>query len=74
LQKLYEDLKDYGLGILAVNSNDDRVTVEKYVRENRYSFLIGLSNASGPGGQVPVSFKVDSYPTNYLLDANGTII
>ena len=35
---MYDELKDKGLGLVAVNGTDSAETINKYVKENNFTF------------------------------------
>ncbi|MCS7080673.1 MAG: redoxin domain-containing protein [Chloracidobacterium sp.] len=76
LQKLYDELKDKGLEVVAINFNDSPETILKYVKDNKFTFLIGMSQETEQGTKDPVlnEYRVIAYPTNYLLDADGKVV
>lgn len=75
LQKLYNELKDKGVEIVAVNTIDSAETINKYLKESKLSFKIGMT---GPRGSKDFGFHkqygVTGYPTNYLLGSEGKIV
>jgi peroxiredoxin/outer membrane lipoprotein-sorting protein len=74
LQKLYEELKDKGLEVVAIDSNDDKTLVNKYVSEGRFSFPIGLDDDAGEHHGVAAKYGISLYPTSYLVDQDGKIV
>lgn len=47
--------------------------INKYVKENNFTFLIGMKG-KGDTYDAALQYRVEAYPTNYLLDSNGKII
>jgi hypothetical protein len=74
MQKLYNELKDRGLEILAVNSNDGFEVVRKYIAEGKFTFLMGLEFASSGSYAPSKRYGVQAYPTNYILDSEGKVV
>ncbi len=75
MQKLYTELKDKGMDLIAINSGDDKDTINKYIKENNWTFNIVMGGQ--PGGADYAIFKqygVQAYPTNYVLDSNGKVV
>jgi peroxiredoxin len=42
LQKLYDEFKDKGLEIIAINSTDSKETILKFIEQGKFSFSIGM--------------------------------
>ena len=71
-QRLYSDLKDQGFAIVAINGIDAAAEINKYVKESRISFPIVVGKAEGPG--VLSSYRIETYPSTYLLNSEGKIV
>jgi hypothetical protein len=71
LQKLYADLKEKGLEIIAVNYGDSAETVARYFRTSGFTFRAALG---ARGADVFNRYSVQAYPANYLLDGDGRIV
>lgn len=57
--------------VLAVNNMESRETVRSYVEEVGLSFPVALD----PEGRVNFDlYRIQGYPTSFLLDANGVIV
>jgi len=77
LQKLYSELKDKGLEMVAINFRDPAETINRYVNENKFTFKIGMGDkAAGDSKnyQVPALYGVEAYPTNYVIDSEGKVL
>lgn len=72
LRDLYGRLNKQGFGLISVNSGDDAKTILDYAKKEKYTFPIAMSGKGGP--EVTNLYKVQAFPTNYLLDAKGKII
>jgi hypothetical protein len=64
------------LGLIAVNGMDSADVINKYVKENKFSFTVGMAAKKEGGGIYDVAEKygVMAYPTNYLVDADGKVV
>lgn len=69
LQQLYEETKDSDLVILAINLNEDKTTVEKFMIANNYSFPVLLDTDFQVGG----AYQAVSIPTSYFINKEGDI-
>jgi len=55
-----------------VNRNDTPEVVNRYVRDNRFTFRIVLGGR-GPNYTLGKAYGVHAYPTNYLVSPDGKI-
>lgn len=72
MQKFYEENKDKGVEILAVNlTNMDKGVeeVKTFVKENGLTFPIPLDEEGNAG----TTYQAFTIPTSYILDENGVI-
>ena len=67
-EREYKRCKDAGLEVLAVNMDTSQSSLEKFLRENNYSFKIVK-----PTQEVEKELKLMGFPTSYLLDKEGKI-
>ncbi|HEY3783170.1 MAG TPA: TlpA disulfide reductase family protein [Fimbriimonadaceae bacterium] len=90
LDLFYEEMKDKGLGVLAIDDQDSAASVAKYMKEAGLHFTTVLSGpmaAINPktgypdyrGPKLPdyaslVPFGIHWCPTNILLDSNGKVV
>lgn len=72
LAKQYPALKKRGLAIVAVNSDDQAKDIQQYIFEEKLNYPVAL--AVNERDKILNAFKVDAFPTAYLLDENGKII
>ena len=56
-----------------MNGQDSAETINKYVNENHFSFLIGMPG-KGQNYDAATQYRVEAYPTNYVLDSNGKVV
>jgi hypothetical protein len=57
-----------------VNASDSKDTINKYVEENKFTFLIGMEAGEETKPDVSQQYGVQAYPTNYVLDGNGNVV
>jgi hypothetical protein len=76
LQEIYSELKDKGLELIAINDSDSPNTINKYVKDNKFSFVIGLGGGNSGEEKMDMArdYGVQAYPTNYVLDSNGKVV
>lgn len=69
MEKLYQETKDSDLVILAVNLDEDKDTVQKFMSSNKYNFpvLLDIDNI------VASKYEVISIPTSFFIDKEGNI-
>ncbi len=73
LEPLYQKYSNQGLGIVAVESQRDRDRATKFVADNNLTYPF-LENGEGEDEFVYDTFAVNSFPTTYLIDADGKIL
>jgi peroxiredoxin len=71
-QKLYTDMKDQGFVIVAINKVDDAAEIKTYVGKAGITFPIVMDERDVPG--VLGSYRIETYPSSYLLDSEGKIV
>jgi hypothetical protein len=60
---------------VAVNLADTREATEKYVREGAFPFKIALGKEQGDRETgIFKQYRVDTYPSNFLIDSSGKIV
>ncbi|WPM31382.1 TlpA disulfide reductase family protein [Hydrogenobacter sp. T-2] len=67
-EREYKRCKDKGFEILAVNMDSSESNLQKFLKENRYSFSIVR-----PSKDLEKELKLMGFPTSYLLDREGNI-
>ncbi len=73
LEPLYEQYKDKGLSIVAVEGKRDRERAEKFIKDKGLTYTF-LETGTDDEDIVRNLFKVRSFPTSFLVDAKGKII
>jgi len=71
IQKLYEEYKDQGFVVLAVNMTyqDDPFAILPFAEEHQLSFPILLEET----GEVANKYELRSLPSSYFIDRTGMI-
>jgi cytochrome c biogenesis protein CcmG, thiol:disulfide interchange protein DsbE len=71
MQKVYEEYKDQGLVVLAVNSTfqDTQANIAPFIEEYGLTFPILLDTTS----QVTRAYRVRSLPSSYFINRQGII-
>lgn len=69
LKKTYDDLKDSGLVLLAVDVQEKPDTVRKFAEKEQLPFTVLLDET----GLVATYYRVTAYPTTFFVDANGVV-
>ena len=72
IDQLNSHFKDYGLTVLAVNTNKSNILslVRPYINKRKYKFKVAVD----PRSELAKEFGVLGYPTLFIIDENGTII
>ncbi len=72
MEQLYQQKKDDGLVILAVNVEENpHQVVSQYLLQHSYSFPILLD---GINAEVQGLYGVFRYPESYIIDRDGTVV
>lgn len=71
-QRLYVDLKDRGFTIVGINNIDDAAEIRTYVRKSGITFPMLMGEREPPG--VVGNYRIETYPSTYLLNAEGKIV
>ncbi len=67
-EREYKRCKNKGFEVLAVNMDGSEGNLQKFLKENNYSFTIVR-----PSEDLQKELKLMGFPTSYLLDKNGKI-
>ena len=75
LEKLYEELKDKGLEMIAVNGTDSADVINKYRTESKFTFRIAMADKKeGAIYDIGKHYGIQAYPTNYVVSGDGNVI
>lgn len=69
IQRYYDEYRDQGLVVLAVNENDPIVSIKAFIRQHKLSFPILLDKDT-----VRKQYGVTAYPSTFVLDQNGRVL
>ncbi len=70
MERLYAELKDEGIELVAVDLQEPEKTVKEFIEENDYTFPVLLDSS----GRVGAIYGARSIPTSFLIDAEGTAV
>ncbi len=73
LEPLYRKYRDQGFAVVAVESQRDRKRATAFVAKNKLTYAF-LENGEGTAEFVAGTFKVNTFPTSFLLDGAGNIL
>jgi peroxiredoxin len=73
LQPLYEQYKDQGFEVIAVEAKRDTERAKKFIEEKGLTYTI-LENAEDDQEIVGSIFKVRSFPSSFLIDRDGKVM
>ena len=73
MQKLYAELGEKGLGVVAVNRGDPEPLVERFARDAKATFPVVMGGGEGSYA-VGRAYGVGAYPTNLLLAPDGKVL
>ncbi|MBN1523770.1 MAG: TlpA family protein disulfide reductase [Spirochaetales bacterium] len=70
IQKMYDQLKDKGLEIVAVNVQDSEKTARDFIKENNHTFPV-LLDTEYTATQI---YGIRGFPTTFLVDREGYLV
>ena len=70
LVKLYEEFKNSGFVVLAIDIGEQRETVKNYVEKAKLNFSVLLDTS----GKVARDYGVRAHPVHYLINGQGELI
>ena len=69
IQSRFEEYRDEGFIVLAVNFDEQRGDVQSF----RDEFGLTFQTLLDPGAEVQKLYRTRSYPTSFFVDRNGVI-
>jgi len=73
LEPLYQKYRDQGFRVVALEATRDRERAASFRQENGLSYPM-LETGEGDADVVREIFGVGTFPTSYLIDADGRIL
>lgn len=73
LQPLYEQYRDRGLEIVAVEAFRMEDLAKKFIEENKLSYHF-VQDFEGDDAIVAKTYKIIGYPTTFVIDKNGKVM
>jgi len=70
MEKLYQEFKDAGLVVLAINHRENLEKIKPFVEEMKLSFPILLDSE----GKTSADYTVRGLPTSYFVNQEGVLI
>jgi thiol-disulfide isomerase/thioredoxin len=70
MQRVYDELKDEGFVIVAVNIREDKKLVKKFIDNNGLTFPVLLDKT----GRVAGIYSARSIPMTYIIDREGNLV
>jgi peroxiredoxin len=73
LQPLYETYRDRGFNVVVVDGKRDTERATKFIDKHGLTFA-ALENGEGDAEVAKALFKVQGYPSSFLIDRNGRVM
>ena len=70
MAKLYNEFRNKGFVVLAIDIQEKRKTVKAYMKNEKLPFPVLLDT----DGQVARSYGVRAHPAHFLIDREGNLI
>jgi len=70
VEKMYQDFKDQGLVVLAVDAGEERATVEEFLKKTPLPYPVVLSGETN----ITESYHVAAFPTFVMIGRDGKIV
>ena len=70
IEKVYQQYKDKGLVVLAVDLGEDKDTVKNFIKENNYNFKVLLDSDQS----IAEQYNISAIPVSYFIDKDGKIV
>ena len=73
LEQLWNDYREEGFSVVAVEANLDREGAEKFIEENKLTYTF-VENLEGDGEVVRNIFGVRGFPTTFVINSEGKVL
>jgi peroxiredoxin len=70
IEQIHRDYKDRGLVVLAVNIQESKETVARWVRDSKVTFRVVLD----PPGALARAYGVTATPTTFIVGRDGKLV
>ena len=70
IEQIHQEYKDRGLSVVALDLQESRDKVARWVKEKRTSFTVLLD----PTGSVSRAYDVTATPTVFVIGRDGTMV
>ena len=70
IERLNEKYGNKNLAIVGISVDEDRGTVESYLKKHPHSYPIVLSSEN----HLPPTYQVDAFPTYLIINPDGTLV
>jgi thiol-disulfide isomerase/thioredoxin len=70
VEKMYQDFKEQGLVVLAVDAGEERAVVEEFLKKTPMPYPVALSGESS----ITESYHVGAFPTFVMIGRDGKIV
>lgn len=74
LKKHYEKYRSKGLEVISINLDEDRATLDNYLKQNPLPWPVVYDVASDPSEKLQVKYGISSLPTVLLLNKEGVVV
>ena len=68
--KLYQEFKDSGFVVLAIDVREKKETVREFVKKEKLPFPVLLDKE----GKVSNKYGIRAYPDHFIIDGQGILI
>ena len=70
IEQVHREFKDRGLAVVAVDIQESRRKVQKWVSDHELSFTVVLD----PDGKVTQAYEVTATPTVFVIGRDGRLV
>jgi thiol-disulfide isomerase/thioredoxin len=70
VEKMYQDYKDKGLVVIAVDVGDDRATLDDFLKKTPLPFPVVLGGDSA----ITAAYHVEAFPTLVMIGRDGKVV